>query len=105
MPEDERRVPFRNMIYVGDGITDVPSMTVMNKSGGHAIAVYDPQKKVPREVKEMVAEHRAEHFAAADFRPNSLLIKVLHRTLKQIIYSISFRLSSRRSSEWVRKNW
>lgn len=105
MPEDERRVPFCNMIYVGDGITDVPSMTVMHKSGGHAIAVYDPSRKVPREVKNMVAEKRAEHFAPADFRPESLLTKILHRTLKQIIHSISFRLSSKRSSDWVKRHW
>ena len=104
MPEEERRIPFRNIIYVGDGITDVPSMTVVNKAGGHAIAVFDPLRKVPRAVKNMVAERRAEHFAPADFRPNSLLVKILHRTLKQIIYSISFRLSSQRSSEWVRKH-
>jgi len=105
MPEVKRRVPFSNMIYIGDGITDVPSMTVMNKSGGHAIAVYDPSGEVPREVKEMIAEKRAEHFAPADFRPNALLIKILHRTLKQIIHSISFRLSSKRSTDWVRRHW
>ncbi|HOG23943.1 MAG: haloacid dehalogenase-like hydrolase [Candidatus Omnitrophica bacterium ADurb.Bin292] len=105
MPAGKRRIPFANMIYIGDGVTDVPSMTVMNKSGGHAIAVYDPNEKVPREVKKMIAEKRAEHFAPADFRRGSLLIKILHRTLKQIIHSISFRLSSRRSSDWVRRHW
>jgi len=104
MPEEDRRVPFRNMIYVGDGITDVPSMTVVHKSGGHAIAVYDPHRKVPREVKNMIAERRAEHFAPADFRPESLLMKILHRTLKQIIHSISFQLSSKRSSDWVSRH-
>jgi len=105
MPAEARRVPFSNMIYIGDGITDVPSMTVMHKSGGHAIAVYDPAGNVPREVKKMIAEQRAEHFAPADFRPNSLLIKILHRTLKQIIHSISFRMSSQRSSDWVKRHW
>lgn len=105
MPEEKRRIPFRNMIYVGDGITDVPSMTVMHKSGGNAIAVYDPAKPVPREVKKMIAEKRAEHFASADFRPNSLLIKILHRTLKKIIYAMAYRSSSDRSSDWVRRHW
>ncbi|HNX68534.1 MAG TPA: HAD family hydrolase [Candidatus Omnitrophota bacterium] len=105
MPEEERRVPFRNMIYIGDGITDVPSMTVMHKAGGYAIAVYDPSKRVPREVKKMIAQKRAEHFAAADFRSGSLLVKILHRTLKKIIYSIAYRSSSDRSSDWVRRHW
>lgn len=104
MPEEERRIPFRNMVYIGDGITDVPSMTVMRKTGGNAIAVYDPSKPVPHEVKKMVAEKRAEHFAPADFRPEKLLIKILHRTLKKIIYSIAYRSSSDRSSDWVRRH-
>jgi 2-hydroxy-3-keto-5-methylthiopentenyl-1-phosphate phosphatase len=104
MPESQRRIPFRNMIYVGDGITDVPSMTVTQRAGGHAIAVFDPSRRVPRTVKTMVAEHRAEHFAPADFRPDSLFVKILHQTLKKIIASIVYRSSAERSSEWVRRH-
>ena len=104
MPEAERRIPFRNMIYVGDGITDVPSMTVVQKAGGNAIAVFDPARRVPRAVKAMVAEHRAEHFAPADFRAQSLLVKILRHTLKKIIASIVYRSSADRSSDWVRRH-
>ena len=104
MPEAERRIPFHNMIYIGDGITDVPSMTVTQKAGGHAIAVFDPAHRVPRAVKEMVAEHRAEHFAPADFRTQSLLFKILRQTLKKIIASIVYRSSADRSSDWVRRH-
>ena len=104
MPEAERRIPFRNMIYIGDGITDVPSMTVIQKAGGNAIAVYDPARRVPRAVKSMVAEHRSEHFAPADFRVRSLLVKILHQTLKKIIASIVYRSSADRSSDWVRRH-
>jgi 3-deoxy-D-manno-octulosonate 8-phosphate phosphatase KdsC-like HAD superfamily phosphatase len=104
MPEEERRIPFRNMIYIGDGITDVPSMTVVQKAGGNAIAVFDPARRVPRAIKGMVAEHRAEHFAPADFRPQSLLVKILHQTLKKIIASIVYRSSANRSSDWVRRH-
>ncbi len=104
MPDEDRRIPFRNMIYIGDGITDVPSMTVIHKSGGNAIAVYDPLRRVPQEVKAMVAEHRSEHFAPADFRSDSLLVKILHQTLKKIIASIVYRSSAARSSDWVRRH-
>ena len=40
MPEGARPIPFSNMIYFGDGNTDVPSMAVMLKNG-----VLDPQCK------------------------------------------------------------
>ena len=43
-PED-RRVPFRNMIYLGDGLTDVPCFSLLDKMGGKAFAVFDPRKK------------------------------------------------------------
>jgi len=104
-PDHERRIPFKNMIYVGDGLTDVPSMTLMYKSGGYAIAVYDPEKKVPSSIRDMVSEKRAEHFAPADFREESLLVKILQRTLKKIVHAISYDASSRLSLEWVAKEY
>ena len=40
MPDDSKRVPFTNMIYIGDGLSDVPCMKMMRAYGGQAIAVY-----------------------------------------------------------------
>lgn len=40
MPEDSKRVPFCNMIYIGDGLSDVPCMKMMKAYGGYSIAVY-----------------------------------------------------------------
>src|SRR5258705_1463498 len=48
MPEDQRPIPFANMIYVGDGMTDVPSMALTKKSGGHTVAGFDPRSEKQR---------------------------------------------------------
>lgn len=37
----DQRVPFRNMIYIGDSDTDIPCMSLVNANGGHSIGVYD----------------------------------------------------------------
>ena len=42
IPEEERRVPFKNMIYLADGPSDIPSFSVVRRHGGLAYAVYAP---------------------------------------------------------------
>ncbi len=70
MPEDARPVPFTNMIYFGDGDTDVPSMAVIRKNGGHAIAVHTPGRSKKKCV-DLLGAGRIDFFAAADYRRGS----------------------------------
>ncbi len=74
MPEGLRPIPFSNMIYFGDGETDVPSMAVMRKNGGHAIAVHPPGKSKEKCV-ELFKAGRIDFFAAADYRRGSDLFR------------------------------
>ncbi len=74
MPEGERPIPFANMVYFGDGDTDVPSMTVMRKSGGHAIAVHPPGKHRAKCI-DLYKAGRIDFFATADYRRSSDLFK------------------------------
>ena len=68
-PHDMRRVPFTNMIYIGDGTTDVPCMKLVISRGGHAIAVYTGEKN--REVCDMLVHGRVQFIAPTDYTAGS----------------------------------
>ena len=75
MPEAARPIPFANMIYFGDGDTDVPSMAVMRKNGGHAIAVLSAGQGAEAKCVELFKAGRCDFFAPADYRRGSELFK------------------------------
>jgi 2-hydroxy-3-keto-5-methylthiopentenyl-1-phosphate phosphatase len=71
VPEDERRIPFRNMIYIGDGMTDVPCMKLVKVNGGQSIAVY--QKSDRTVVNTLLHDRRVDYIAKADYSEGSEL--------------------------------
>ena len=71
MPDDSKRVPFTNMIYVGDGLSDVPCMKMMRAYGGQAIAVYQENNRPG--VEDLLAKGRVDYIFPADYRPGSAL--------------------------------
>lgn len=81
---DELRVPFTNMVYIGDSATDIPCMKLVNSYGGHSIGVYNPDTQDKSKVYTMIKENRIRYFAAADYTENSeierLLEKIIRRT-------------------------
>ena len=79
MPDDSKRVPFTNMIYVGDGLSDVPCMKMMRTYGGQAIAVYQPESRSA--VEELLYRGRVDFIFPADYREDT----ELDRTVKNII--------------------
>ena len=90
MDEELRPVPFANMIYFGDGDTDVPSMAVMRKNGGHAIAVHPPGGAVAKCVNLFDAG-RVDFFAGADYRQGSDLFKRTCLLIDRIVADIRVR--------------
>ncbi len=67
------RVPFSNMIYIGDSDTDVPCMRLVTANGGHAIGVYDTQTRDKAKVYKMMRDGRIRYFAPADYSPGTEL--------------------------------
>ena len=62
---EEIRVPFRNMIYIGDSDTDIPCMKLVTVNGGNAIAVYNPETNDKTKAYKMMREKRINYFAPA----------------------------------------
>ncbi len=90
MPEDQRPIPFSNMVYFGDGDTDVPSMALMRKSGGYAVAVHPPGKARTKCV-DLFKAGRVDFFAGADYRPGSDLFKRTCLLLDRMVADIRVR--------------
>lgn len=66
-PPNELRVPFRNMVYIGDSDTDIPCMKLVNSYGGHSIGVYNPYTGDKQKVYKMIHDNRIKYFAPADY--------------------------------------
>lgn len=77
---EEIRVPFRNMVYIGDSDTDIPCMKLVNTYGGHSIGVYDPATQNKEKVYKMMHDKRIRYYAPADYTELSeldLLVKAI----------------------------
>ncbi len=88
MPDDSKRIPFTSMIYVGDGLSDVPCMKMMRAYGGQAIAVYQESNRPG--VEDLMIKGRVDYIFPADYSEGT----ALDRTVKDIIcrMTISDRL-------------
>lgn len=64
---EEMRVPFRNMVYIGDSDTDISCMKLVNSYGGHSIGVYNPITQDKAKVHRMIKDKRIKYFAPADY--------------------------------------
>ena len=84
--ESDHYVSIRNMIMIGDGFTDVPCFSLIEKGGGTAIGVYDRQA-VEKWGKAwgLMSEKRVKQMVVADFRKNSGLDDAIALAVKSIL--------------------
>ncbi len=94
MPDDSKRIPFQNMIYIGDGLSDVPCMKMMKSYGGKAIAVY---QTLDEKVKELLRKDRVDYIYPADYSEGS----GLDMTMKDIIRNMA--ISDKLNEEYSRQ--
>ena len=82
---ENKHIEFRNMIYIGDGYTDIPCMTLVKEKGGTSISVYtDEQKQIS---DGLVRDDRVNYACKADYSAGSEMDKLL----KLILDSIALR--------------
>ena len=85
MADDKKRVPFPNMIYFGDGETDVPCMKIVNMFGGHSVAVYDPEnEKKKRQALKLKRQGRVNFITPAEYTASSRSYKVVCAIIDKI---------------------
>jgi phosphoserine phosphatase len=81
-PESERAIPFRNMVYIGDGLTDVPCMKLVKSNGGKSIAVH--RKGDLGVCRSLMDADRIDFFAEADYTEGNELFSIVSLVLRMM---------------------
>jgi len=106
-PEDIR-VPFRNIVYIGDSDTDVPCMKLVNSYGGHAIGVYSNKTKDKTKVHKMMRDRRIKYYTEADYSENteldSLVKAIIDRTSTNEILENSYYECKKATEQFDKQN-
>lgn len=95
MLDEDRRISTKNMIYIGDGLTDIPSMRMVREKGGYAIAVY--QKNKMETVKNLLKEDRVDYTVPADYREGNKIDILVKEILTEM--KINTRLRERHKNQ------
>lgn len=89
MPSENRAIPFENILYIGDGETDVPCMTLTRENGGHAIAVYPPNNHKGKDIcRQLFKDKRIDYFAPADYTKSGKFYQRVQFILDSMIANI-----------------
>ena len=93
MPEDERPIPFDRMIFLGDGVTDVPTMKMLTYKGGYSIGVYDPDRQDSdlTKIHRLISDDRVNFVAPADYEEKSQLDIIMKGILGRIARKYGYR--------------
>lgn len=82
--DEERRIPFRNFIYVGDSETDIPAMKIVKNGGGTSIGVYNAETANLSRVARLLKQNRIDYLVPALYGEGGRLETLVKDTLRKI---------------------
>ncbi len=96
MADENKRIPFTNMIYFGDGDTDVPSMKIVNMFGGNAIGVFDPANPQKRSTaQKLLRQGRVNFITPANYSRESRTFRIVCTIIEKIKVENELKFLSR----------
>ena len=98
----ERVIPYTNMIYFGDGITDIPCMTLIKKQGGISIAVYPKGQK--NKVTDLLLDNRVNYISPADYQEGGDLDSLVKCIIQEMNLSHILELKQKQQRRRESKN-
>ena len=100
---EEIRIPYTNMIYLGDGMTDIPCMQLVQNNSGHSIAIYsDTDEKA---LKKLLAEKRTNVCVKADYSAGSDLENVVQSIIQTVAAEANLKAKSKELAEKLGIEW
>lgn len=85
VPMEDRPIPFKSMIFIGDGETDIPCFSLVKSLGGHSIAVYKPKTKGAKaKAEKLIEDGRVNFVAPADYSADSGIDTIVKAVLDKI---------------------
>ena len=105
VPEEERPIPFKRMIYFGDGETDIPCMKMVKANGGYSIAVYKPNdSSKKRTAEKLILDDRVNFVCPADYRENQDIYKVVTTILEKMKRDYDYDCLKKKHLEAAKKH-
>jgi hypothetical protein len=86
---EQRPVPFSRMIFIGDGETDVPCMSLVKNLGGYSVAVHKTSPVAKKKAKLLLEEGRVNLISPADYSAGSVLDREIRRAVAGMMHTKS----------------
>ena len=97
------RIPYTNMIYLGDGMTDIPCMQLVQNNSGHSIAIYSDKDE--KALRKLLAEKRTNVCVKADYSKGSDLEKVIQSIIQTVAAESSLKAQSKELASKLGIEW